>query len=741
MSIADEITDLLKKAQNYTMEWDNIYNLLIDAGYSKGGISTTKDRLIKRKVISEEIINGKKIITLLETPKEPEPEPTENIEQELMKYQPQLMDFFRTFHSEDIINESELVEINTDDLIISGLGNLVDILLENPEKTLSVLSDAYKEAYYSIKIENTDAVVTIKKLPEQTTIENLRSKDLNRLVEFEGIIALASKIKTAITEGVFQCNSCGKIFRIPIDPLNPVRELPCKCKGTAHLNEKDSKYVDFQELKVQQPIEQMRNPNDPPRYMTIINENAKGIYSGRVKIIGVPIKVASSKKLAVYDIIIKAINIIPIENTRKITISKEDEEDIKKLSKMPNVIEILSENLFPEIEGHETIKKAILLQQIRGTEKLLKRNAIHILLITDPGVGKSIMLQKIAKMPGNTYASVNTASGVGLTATVERVKTEIGDDTWVIKPGVIPKAHGGTACIDEFTTKSSIENYLLQAMEHMKLNISKASISTVLPTNTSILAACNPKRGRYDPELTVWEQIQIGKPLLSRFDLIFPLRDDADRNSDKKIAKRILKLNKQLVKKEDINGETIEIDGKRIKLTPDFIYKYVQYAANKTVILSDEADDVIEQFYVELRQQTKDAGESITPRQLESAIRLTEAIAKAKLKEIADKEDAEEAVRILMECYNEIAKDPETGLLDFAKIGSVPKSEVEKLDLVKDAIKHLEQTKDTPVDFYDLEELLSKKGISEEQLERYLKKLSNFGEVMEVRPGKYKVVS
>ena len=94
-----------------------------------------------------------------------------------------------------------------------------------------------------------------------------------------------------------------------------------------------------------------------------------------------------------------------------------------------------------------------------------------------------------------------------------------------------------------------------------------------------------------------------------------------------------------------------------------------------------------------------------------------------------------------MECYNEIAKDPETGLLDLAKISGVPKSEVEKLDLVKDAIKHLEQTNDTPVDFYDLEELLSKKGISEEQLERYLKKLSNFGEVMEVRPGKYKVVS
>jgi replicative DNA helicase Mcm len=196
-----------------------------------------------------------------------------------------------------------------------------------------------------------------------------------------------------------------------------------------------------------------------------------------------------------------------------------------------------------------------------------------------------------------------------------------------------------------------------------------------------------------------------------------------------------------LVKNEDIVGETIEIDGKRIKLTADFIYKYIQYAVNKTAILSDEADKVIKQLYVELRQQTKDAGGSITPRQLESAIRLTEAIAKAKLKEIADEDDAKEAVDILMKCYEAVAYDPETGKLDFAKIGSIPKSESEKLDLVKDAIMHLEQTNDTPVDFYDLEKLLSEKGISEEQLERYLKKLSNFGEVMEVRPGKYKVVS
>ena len=737
MSIADEIIDLLKKAQNYTMEWDSIYKLLQDAGYKEFSISKAKTRLIDSDKIKQEIINGKKIITLLETPKEPEP----TKEQELMKYKPQLIQFFKKMHSEDIINESELVEINTYDLIASGLGNIVDILLENPEKILSILSGAYKEAYYSIKIENTDAVITIKRLPKQTTIENLRSKDLNKLIEFEGIVALASKIKVALTEGFFQCPNCGNNFHIPIDPLNPVKELPCKCKGTAYLNENKSKYMDFQEIKVQQPIEQMTNPEDPPRYITILHENAKGIYSGRIRIIGIPIKIMNSKKLAVYDIVIKAINIIQIENTKKLTVSEEEEELIKKLSKLPNIVDVLTNNFIPEIEGHHTIKKSIFLQQIKGTAKPTKRNNIHILLITDPGVGKSVMLQKVAKIPGNTYASVNTASGVGLTATVERVKTEIGEDTWVIKPGVIPKAHNGTACIDEFTTKSSVEHYLLEAMEHMKISVNKASISTIIPAATSILAACNPKRGRYDPNSTVWEQIQIGKPLLSRFDLIFPLRDNADAKVDEGIADHILTTHQNLPVEGEISKGIVEVGGEKIAITPELIHKYIYYAESITAVLTDEAKGVLKEAYVSLRKTTREAAEPITARKVESMIRLAEALAKAKLKTKVEKEEAEEAVNILMECYNEIAKDPETGLLDFAKIGGVPKSESNKLDLVRDAIKHLEERDNSPADFYDLEELLSKKGISEEQLERYLKKLSNFGEVMEVRPGKYKVVS
>ena len=734
VSVSDAILEILRESPSYSMELSDINNLLSEKiKCDRSSISHAKGRLLKNRKIDEKIVNGKKIITLLEIPKK------ENLQFCDNDYKSSLVQFFKDVHIEDIINEKSIVEVDTSVLVGSGFDEFVEYLIDDPEKALLVLSDAYNEAYYLYHNKKADVVVTIKRLVDETTIENIKSKDLNRLIQFEGIVSMASKIKAALVEGIFHCSNCGNTFTVPIDPLNSVKELPCRCNGNAHLDEKNSKYIDFQELKVQQPIEQMENPEDPPKYMTIIYENAKGIYSGRVRIIGIPIRLQSTKKLAVYNIVIKAINVIPVSSD-KVVLSEKDEEDVISLSKVNNVIDVLAENLFPEIEGHSTIKKAILLQQIRGTEKPLKRNTIHILLITDPGVGKSVLLQKIAKMPGNTYASANTSSGVGLTATVERMKTEVGDDTWVIKPGVIPKAHGYTVSIDEFATNDSIKNYLLEVMEHMKLSINKASISTTLPAATSILAACNPKRGKYDPELTVWEQIPVEKPLLSRFDLIFPLRDYVDEELDEKIANRILELNNQLVNNEDIDKKIIEVDGKQIELTFDFICKYIRYASCRVVTLSDEAKEVLSKFYISLRKETKKAGESITPRRLESVIRITEAIAKIKLKDVADKEDAKEAVDLLMSCYKETLMDSKTGLLDFAKLRGVPKSEVEILDNIKEVIKHLEQTKKVPVSFFDLEEVLCEDGISEEQLNRYLNKLVSLGEVVEVKSGKYKLL-
>ena len=210
---------------------------------------------------------------------------------------------------------------------------------------------------------------------------------------------------------------------------------------------------------------------------------------------------------------------------------------------------------------------------------------------------------------------------------------------------------------------------------------------------------------------------------------------------DEGIADHILTTHQNLPVEGEISKGIVEVGGEKIAITPELIHKYIYYAESITAVLTDEAKGVLKEAYVSLRKTTREAAEPITARKVESMIRLAEALAKAKLKTKVEKEEAEEAVNILMECYNEIAKDPETGLLDFAKIGGVPKSESNKLDLVRDAIKHLEERDNSPADFYDLEELLSKKSISEEQLENYLTKLKMFGDIMEVRSGKYKVVS
>jgi len=648
----DRIIKILKDAPDYTMEWSHIYNLLVNMGYKRSAVSMAKARLIQKGIIIQEIIDGKKVVRLLKPPKEEddmdaimnELEALDIDKDELSTLEDVLKRYFKRYISGRNDINYPWVEINWKDLVFlsTELGlDIISLIHEHPKPMLEFMKEVFKKTYYEVYWEELkDVILTFKSLPDfcKRTIENIKIEDIGKLVEFEGIVAMASKVQSAIVKGVYVCNNCGSIFTVPIDPLDPPKPLEkirCRnkdCDGEAHLDRSLSERANYQELKLQQPIETMKNPTDPPKYITVIHENAKGIYSGRVRVIGIPTEIKRNSKKAVYDIIIRAINVIPLDDTSaSLNLSEKEVETIKKISKIPNVIDFLSDLLFYKIKGHKEIKKALFLQQVRGISKDPESSGvIHILLITDPGIGKSTMLRTVAKIPGNTYATVTTATGVGLTATVERMKTEIGDDTWVVKPGVIPKAHGGTACLDEFA-KKPIDTYLLECMSTEYVTINKASISVALPASTSILAACNPERGKFDPNLTVREQIHISKPILDRFDLIFAIRDVVDEQKDREVLKHILNLykdhKKRLKDKTPIRNE-VEVDGEKIVITEDLIHKYILYARTIEPELSDEADEELENIYIKLRKETKEADIGVSARQIESIIKISGAVAK-----------------------------------------------------------------------------------------------------------------
>ncbi|WP_423792498.1 ATP-binding protein [Methanocaldococcus indicus] len=652
-----------------------------------------------------------------------------------------IINYLKNKYLEDIIKENDIVMIDLNDMYNFGFMEVVEEIIYNPEY-VKLLKEYFKEAIYLTKGYYPENIyIGVKNLPKifktiknrEFRIEDIKSRYVSRLIEFEGIITTATKIKPILKTGFFICEKCGKTFYEDID-LFSEKKVIC-CGEEAKLIEEKSIFVDFQELKIQQPLDLMDNPDEPPKFITVFLEDSPGIYAGRLKIVGVPIKVKKSKKLPIYEIYIKAYGYELLEGEIKIKLKDKDIENIKKLSKRKDIIDILSDRLIPEIKGHSAIKKAVFLQQIKGVKKPGKRADIHILLITDPGIGKTVILRKIAEIPGNIYGSVTTATGVGLTAAVVKERTELGEDMWVVKPGLLVKANKGTACIDELTVNKDIQSYVLEAMESQTIHISKGGINAKLPAECAILAACNPKWGRFDPEKSVAEQINIPAPLLSRFDLIFPIKDESDKDKDKKIAEYIVDLHRAYLDEvinRKIGLDYIEVDG--VKVDKDFIIKYIFYAREKNPIIGEEAKNLLIKYYLEMREKHQ-----ITARQLEAAIRLAEAHAKAKLKDIVEEEDAREAIKIITECLREIAYDPETGMFDVDKILGVSKKERDKLMIVYDIIKELNE-KFEMVEFEDIAQLAEKKGLDRVEVENIIKKLIKYGDIDEPKPGRYRIL-
>ncbi|XRO77896.1 ATP-binding protein (plasmid) [Methanocaldococcus sp. 10A] len=749
------IINTLKTSPKKSIVWTAIYELLLAQGFPKSSISMAKSQLVDDGIIEEKKTHdGKKILTLI---KEPEQSFgfgfSSSFDEDTVifdKVRDSLINYFKTEYLDSIINRDDFVVVDLEKLYRSGaiLPEFFEYIVNNPEKTLHFLNECYGDAYYTLNNEELPEgfILTVKNIPESfriiNSIEEIRKTHKGKLVEFEGIISVSSKVKAFTEKKCFVCQKCGYEWLAENNLFNPIKITKCpKCGGDVVYNEEKSIDIDIQELKIQQPLEQMKNPDENPKYITVILKNSPGIYSGRVKIVGIVRNYKSNRKYDIKDYYIEGIYIEKVEEDYNITISEEDKEIFEKLAKRKDVLDILSNRLIPEIKGYNLIKKAILLQQVKGTRKRSgKRHNIHILLVANPGIGKTMMLRRIAKIPGNIYSSVTTATAVGLTAAVEKDKTEIGDNTWVVKPGVLVKANQGVACIDELDKKKDAHTAILEAVESQTIHINKGGINAKLPAECAILAACNPKFGKFDEDKSVLEQIEIYPALLDRFDLIFVIKNVSDENRDREIGEHIIDSAIYDSLEEEVEGydyEIVEVDGKKVKIDFDFVVKYIMYARQRKAIISKEAKKILLDFFVEMKKK-----HDISARQLEAAIRIAEAHAKAKLKDTVDIDDVEEAISIITECLKQVAYDPETGIFDVNKILYGTKSEREKLDIVLDTIKEISKgDSNVLVDFDSIFEIVVDRGINnEEELERLLGKLKRLGDIDEPKPKRYRLL-
>ncbi|GFR47266.1 hypothetical protein Agub_g8953 [Astrephomene gubernaculifera] len=328
---------------------------------------------------------------------------------------------------------------------------------------------------------------------------------------------------------------------------------------------------------------------------------------------------------------------------------QEVEGQIKELSRDPRLVDRLIASLAPNIWEMEDVKKGVLCQLFGGEAKLFPggkiRGELNVLLVGDPSVSKSQLLTYVHQLaPRGIYTSGKGSSAVGLTAYVTK---DPETREMVLESGALVLSDRGVCCIDEFDKMSdSARSMLHEAMEQQTVSVAKAGLISTLNARCSVLACANPVGSRYNPQMSIAENINLPPTLLTRFDLIYLVLDRYEEARDRRLARHLVSLFHPGSQGRSRAGGA---GGAGLALVPpDLLKKYVAYARAKChPKLTDEAAEELVNRYQTLRRDGRERKVVMaTPRQLESLIRIAESLARMRLDERVKATDVAEAVRL-----------------------------------------------------------------------------------------------
>ncbi|XP_009862688.1 PREDICTED: DNA helicase MCM8, partial [Apaloderma vittatum] len=441
---------------------------------------------------------------------------------------------------------------------------------------------------------------------------------------------------------------------------------------------------------------------------------------------------------------------------------------VQEIQAEENLFRLIVNSLCPAIYGHEVVKAGLVLALFGGCQKFVDdKNRIpvrgdpHVLIVGDPGLGKSQMLQAVCNVaPRGVYVCGNTSTSSGLTVTLSRDGAS-GD--FALEAGALVLGDQGICGIDEFDKMGNQHQALLEAMEQQSISLAKAGIVCSLPARTSIVAAANPVGGHYNKAKTVSENLKMGSALLSRFDLVFILLDTPNEDHDHLLSEHVMAIRagKQAARSSAVvtctkDRSVLEVVSdqpllERLKILPgenfdpiphQLLRKYVGYARQYVCPnLSPEAAQVLQEFYLELRKQNQGADSTpITTRQLESLIRLTEARSRLELREKSTKEDAEDVIEIMKYSMLGTYSD-EFGKLDFERSqhgsGMSNRSQAKRFVSALNGIA--ERTYNNLFDLQQLRQIAKELQIRVSDFESFIGSLNDQGYLLKKGPRVYQL--
>ncbi|XP_037543327.1 DNA helicase MCM8 [Nematolebias whitei] len=706
-----------------------------------------------------------------------------------------------------------------DQTVCKALPDIITDLKEQPEVMLSCLGVAIHQVL-TADLEKQAAELQEEELPVATPIINiphisvrlynyepmtplrtLRASVFGRLVSVKGTVVRVSSIRPLCTKMAFKCQACTQLLSLPLQHgkyTTPTKCIQPGCRSRSFIPVRSSpltQTVDWQIIKVQEMMGgEQRETGRIPRTVDchLTSDLCDSCVPGdTVTVTGIVrvINDGSSRGNKDQCMFLLYIDATSVSNTKGqlsksggegSSVSLEDRSGgeefslkelyaVQEIQSQPDLFRLIVHSLCPAIYGHLLVKAALALALFGGRQKHTGKNSVpvrgdpHILIVGDPGLGKSQMLQAVCHVaPRGIYVCGNSTSTTGLTVSLSR---DSGTGDYALEAGALVLADQGLCCIDEFDKLGNQQQALLEAMEQQSVSLAKAGIVSSLPARTSVVAAANPTGGHYNRGKTVSENLKMSSALLSRFDVVFLLLDIPDESHDRQLSEHVManragknRTSSATVTRTSSDSETCILlqhsalplserlqlpTGECVDLVPAcLLRKYISYARQYVhPSLAPEAAQTLQDFYLSLRSQAHSADATpITTRQLESLIRLTEARAKLELRETATKSDAEDVVEIMKHSLADTYSDG-LGNLDFerSQLGSGMSQRSAAKRLVSALHSHAQRTNQKQFDLQTLRSIADKVNIKVVDFQGLLSSLNEQGFLLKKGPKLYQL--